>query len=82
MGLKLSRFRNRYLGQVNKTEKELKIRESFWAQEYILKGNIKLKTKIRVFKSTVTPILCFGAQIWATTKRQIQKLHIKEYTEG
>lgn len=61
----------RYLGQVisfeNKTEKEIKIRraearKAFWAQKYLLKSNLRLKTKIRTFESTVLSVLLYGAQ--------------------
>ena len=73
----------KYLGQTlsfeDKTEKELKIRrangwKSFWAQRTILKSNLKLKSKIRVFESTIVPVLTYGAQTWATTKKQLGKI--------
>ena len=50
----------KYLGQLisfdNKTEKELKVCrgnawKAFWAQKHLLKSNMKLKTKIRIFES-------------------------------
>ena len=35
---------------------------------------MKLKTKIRILESAVIPVLLYGAQTWATTKKQILKL--------
>ena len=65
----------------DKTEKELKIRrangwKSFWAQKVILKSKLKLKSKIRIFESTIIPVLTYGAQTWATTKKQIRKIQV------
>ncbi len=73
----------KYLGQIistrNKTEKELKVREAnawkaFWAQRKIFKSKMKLKTKIRIWESTVFPVLTYGTQTWATTKKQENKM--------
>ena len=72
----------RYLGQlvsfVNKTEKELKIRRAnawraFWAQKHLFKSSLKMKSKIRVWESTVLPVLLYGAQTWALTAKQMKK---------
>ena len=77
----------RYLGQIisfdNKIEKELKVRrnnawKAFWAQKHILKSNLKLKTKIRIFESTVIPVLLYGAQTWALTDKQLKKLQVTQ----
>jgi len=74
---------NKYLEQTlsfeNKTEKEIKIRRAngwkfFWAQKTILKSKLKLKSKIKIFESTIIPVLTYGAQTWATTKKQIGKI--------
>jgi len=35
---------------------------------------LKLKSKIRVFESTIVPVLTYGAQTWATTKKQLGKI--------
>ena len=35
---------------------------------------MKLKSKIRIFESTIIPVMAYGAQTWATTNKQIQKL--------
>ena len=73
----------RYLGQIisfsNKMEKEIKIRranawKAFWALKFILKINVKLKTKIRILESAVTPVLTYGGQTWSTTKKQLGKI--------
>ena len=77
----------RYLGQIisfkNKTEKELKVRRGnawkvFWAQKHLLKSNLKLKTKMRIFESTVIPILLHGTQTWALTDKQLKKLQVTQ----
>ena len=68
----------KYLGQtlafVNKSEKELKIRranawKAFWALRSVFKSNMKLKSKIRILNSAVTPVLTYGVQTWATTNK-------------
>ena len=73
----------RYLGQIisfnNKMEKEIKIRranawKAFWALKFILKSKMKLKTKIRILESAVTPVLTYGGQTWSTTKKQLGKI--------
>ena len=77
----------RYLGQVisfeNKMEKEIKVRranawKAFWAQKYLLKSKLGLKTKIRIFQSTVLPVLMYGAQTWALTAKQLKKLQVTQ----
>ena len=77
----------RYLCQIisftNKSEKELKIRRSnawkaFWAQRHLLKGNLNIKTKMRVLESTIIPILLYGAQTWALMAKQIKKLQVTQ----
>ena len=77
----------KYLGQLisfdNKTEKELKVRrgnawKAFWAQKHLLKSNMKLKTKIRIFESTVIPVLLYGAQTWALTSKQMKKIQVTQ----
>ena len=74
----------KYLGQMvsfsDKTSKELKIRranawKAFWAQRKILLSKMKLSTKMRIFNSTILPIMSYGSQTWATTKKQLKKLN-------
>jgi len=47
--------------------KELKVRrangwKAFWAKKAIWRSRLKLKSKIRIFESTIIPILTYGAQ--------------------
>jgi len=77
----------KYLGQImsfkNKYEKELKIRRAnawhtFWAQKIILRGKFSQKTKTKIFNSTVIPVMTYGAQTWAITKKQTHKLCVTQ----
>ncbi len=79
----------KYLGQtmslINRTKNELKVRKAkawkaFWAQKTILKGKMALKTKIKILESTVYPVLTYGAQTWACTVNQIQKLGTTQHS--
>ena len=79
----------KYLGRTiafsDKTNKELKVRranawKSFWAQRRILMSKIKFNTKMRIFNSTVLPVMTYEAQTWATTKKQLNKLATSQHT--
>ena len=79
----------KYLGQsisfADKTNKELKIRRAnswkdFWAQRRVLKSKMRLGTKMRIFNSTVLPVMTYRAQTWATTKKQQSKLTTSQYS--
>ena len=48
--------------------------KAFWAQKYLLKSNMKLNTKIRIFETIVIPVLLYGAQTWALTTKQLKKI--------
>ena len=73
----------KYLGQTlsfsDKSAKELKIRrangwKAFWAKKSIWQSKLKLNSKIKIFESTITPVLAYGAQTWAGTKGQTKKM--------
>ena len=73
----------KYLGQAvsfsDRTKKELKVRranswKAFWAKKAFWRSKLKLKTKIRILESSVMPVLTYGAQTWAITQQQIEKL--------
>lgn len=73
----------KYLGQTvsfeNRSEKETKIRranawKAFWGQKIFWNGKLSLKAKIKIFESNVIPVLTYGAQTWAHTKKQTEKL--------
>jgi len=72
-----------YLGQVvsfrEGMEKELRARKSrawngFWALKGIFKGEMNLKSKIKIWEMCVLPVLCYGAQTWAITKSRMEAL--------
>ncbi len=61
------------------TKNKLKIRranawKAVWAQSKILRGKMNLKSKIKILDNTVYPTLTYGAQTWACTATQIQKV--------
>ena len=73
----------KYLGQTlsfeNKLEKELEVRranawKAFWSLKSIFKSKMKLSSKIRILESAVIPVLTYGAQTWAATSKQTQKI--------
>lgn len=39
---------------------------------------MSLKTEIRIFESTIIPVLTHRAQTWATIKNQIQKMRVTQ----
>ena len=40
----------------------------------IWKAKIQLQTKLRIYRAVVIPTLLYGAETWATTRRQEQRL--------
>lgn len=72
-----------YLGQTisfeNSTEKEIHRRinlawRKFWSLRKIIKGSFSLKQKSAIFNSCVVPVVTYGAQVWAPTKRLWKKI--------
>jgi hypothetical protein len=78
-----------YLGQVisisKGIESELAVRKekawrSYWSLKGIFKGNMSIRSKIRVLEMCVMPVLCYGAQTWALTKSQVEGLRVTQRT--
>lgn len=78
----------KYLGKTisfkDGMEKEIKIRReaawrSFWALKNIYKNKkIGLETKIKILESCTLPVLSYGAQTWALTNTQLNKLRVTQ----
>ena len=63
----------------NKTNTEIGKRiangwKAFWAQKHIFKSKMRKSRKIKIFQSCVIPVLTYGAQTWALTKSNINRL--------
>ncbi len=72
-----------YLGQLisfkNKGGKEISRRikgawYNFWALKAVYKGKIDIKLKNKILESATLPTLTYGAQTWATTKYQMERI--------
>ena len=48
--------------------------ESVLGQRYLLKSNRSSRMKVKIFESTVLPVLTYRAQTWALTVKQLNKL--------
>lgn len=48
--------------------------KTFWAQKNISKSKMKLELRIRILESFVFPVLTYGAQTWASTRNQTDRL--------
>jgi hypothetical protein len=76
-----------YLGQIisfeDKMGKELDRRISigwtkFWSLKHILKGNLNIRLKSRIFNACIIPALTYGAQTWNLTLLQEDKLRVAQ----
>ena len=77
----------KYLGQTlsfkDEAAKELRIWrangwKAFWVKKNIWRSKLELSSKIKIFESTVAPVLTYGVQTWAETKGQTKKLQITQ----
>lgn len=76
-----------YLGQKvtikNKTAEEIERRitiawKKFWSLKHVLKGPFSIKSKIKIINSCILPTITYGAQTWATTKGDEQKIRVTQ----
>ncbi len=56
----------------DRTRKEMKVRTAnawgnFWANKNVLKSNLHISAKTKIFNQCVVPSLTYRAQTWATT---------------
>lgn len=74
-----------YLGQTvsfnNKWDKEIQRRtalawKKYWSLKDIMKSNIAVSVKSKVFDSCILPCLTYGCQTWALTKTQKTKIQV------
>lgn len=49
---------------------------AFWAQEFILKSNMKLKIKLKVLEMCIMSVLGYGCQSWSLTKKQVSQYSV------
>lgn len=79
----------KYLGQTvsftNRTNYEIKTRISnawkrFWSLKILLKGKMGLRSKMKIFNSSVVPVLTYGAQSWALTQKQLKRVQTTYYS--
>ena len=72
-----------YLGQnvemEERTTEEIERRitlawKKFWYLKHIMKGPFSINDKINIMNSCVLPTVIYGAQTWATTKKDEQKI--------
>ena len=66
-------------------DKEVQIRKekawkAFWALRKIFKGNMSLNAKTKIYNMCITPVLTYGAQTWALTKVQLEKIRSTQRT--
>ncbi len=78
-----------YLGQIitldNKTNMDIgrciaNGWKSYWPQKNIFKSKMSIPTKIKIFHSCIIPVLTYGSQTWALTKKNVQRLKSTYYT--
>ena len=78
----------KYLGQIisfeNRINHEIGVRigngwRAFWRLKHILKSKMGISTKIKIFRSCVLPVLTNGAQAWALTLKNKERLRTTQY---
>ncbi|CAG9832981.1 unnamed protein product [Diabrotica balteata] len=78
----------KYLGATitndNKLEREVETRKmsgnsSFFAMQHMMKSILfSPGAKIRIYKTIIRPTVAYGSEIWAITKREVNKLLVWE----
>ena len=67
-----------YLGQTISTkegmEKEQKVRRAKAWKKFWTLSKMSIRSKIKILESCVIPVLSYGAETWALTKMQVDKL--------
>ncbi len=53
--------------------------KAFWSLKSIFKSRMSLVNKTKIFKSAVMPVLVYGAQTWALTRKQKKKLETTQF---
>lgn len=76
-----------YLGQTisfkNKSEKEIqRITTAAWKKyrslKFIMKSNLDIRLKKKIFDSCIIPCLTYGCQTWSLTKKQISSIAVTQ----
>lgn len=76
-----------YLGQLisfkNHMEKEIQRRitstwKKFWSLKTVMKSNVDIKIKQKVFDSCILPCLTYGCQTWTLTKKHEQMIEVAQ----
>ncbi len=63
---------NRMIGEI-----QARIRngwKTYWKHKHIFRSKMSIRAKTKILKSSILPVLSYGAQTWAFTKRQTNKL--------
>ena len=72
-----------YLGQTVSAkegqEREIKVRRNkawgkFWSLQKVFRGGLSNKGKLKILESCVMPVLTYGAETWATTKKHVNDI--------